>query len=444
MVIKEAAADWRERHADKLGTMAEAVSVVKSGDTVYAGGWTSVPAQLCHALIDRTNLENVNVLTYLTPVNWDRPEVLERFHITTFYAAPYERAAAQQGRFDYVPVAQFREGVLPPGIDVPIDVAMIPISPPDEEGWCSFGGGVWFGPSVASHAKTLIGEVHPGFIRTGGQNRIHVSRFARLAEITGTPPPPPIPPRSEETELAAQVICTLVATEIVRDGCTLQFGVGDVSAAMPLFLTEKRGLGVHTEICPGGIAELVKQGVVTGEHKTLHPGKVVASALVQMPPDELAYINGNETFELYDFTHTDDLRNLLRLDNFIAINIALAVVLSGYVSSESRGSALWCGPGGQPSFAVASSTTSGGSVIVLPSSQLVDGTRHPRIVGAHEPGTVVTVHRGFVDYVVTEQGVAWLRGKSLRGRIGELISVAHPDHRAELRQAAARLYGITV
>ncbi len=436
---------WRDRPSALLGTAAEAVAIVSAGNAVYAGGWTSVPVMLCGALAARAGeLRDVTVGTYLTPFNWDRPEILDAFRIVTFYTGPYERAAARAGRFDYIPVAQWREGRLPPGLDLGFDVAMIPISPPDSDGWCSFGGGVWFGPTIAKHARTLIGEVHPEFIRTAGQNRIHVSRFERLAEFNLPPAPPPIPPRSEETEFAAQVICTLVANEIVRDGCTLQFGVGDVSAALPVFLGERHDLGVHTEILPGGVVDLVRRGIVNSKHYTLHPGKFIASALVQMPQEELDYIASDPRFELYDFTYTDDIRNLLQVEDFIAVNNAMAVDITGNVSAESQGAAIFSGTGGQAAFAVAASTSSGGAVSVLPASQLVAGERRSRIVGGHPEGTVVTVHRGFVDYVVTEQGIAHLRGKSLRDRISEMISVAHPDFRAELKHDALRLYGLAV
>jgi acyl-CoA hydrolase len=438
-------ADWRERYPGKLCTAADAVAIVKPGDTVYAGGWTSVPVMLCRALADRhAALNNVTVFTFLTPVNWDQPDYLKSFRIVSAYAGPFERAAVRAGRFEYVPVVQWRTGHIPPGFDRDFDVMLVPISPPDEDGFCSFGGGVWFGPSVSARAKKLVGEVHPEFVRTGGQNRIHISRFERIAEYNLPPAPPPIAPRSDETELAANVICTLVATELVKDGATLQFGVGDVSAAMPVFLGDKHDLGVHTEILPGGIVDLVKQGVVNGRLKARDAGKVVASAVVQLPEEELDFIDGNDTFELYDFTYTDDLRTILDFDNFVAINNALAVDLTGNVSSETQGPQVFSGPGGQPSFAIGASTGSGGSVIVLPASQLVGDIRHPRIVAAHPAGTTVSVHRGFVDYVVTEQGIASLRGKTLRDRISELISVAHPDFRAELRHEAAKLYGVTV
>ncbi|MCL4231077.1 MAG: hypothetical protein KJ053_05815 [Dehalococcoidia bacterium] len=436
--------NWRTTHAGKLGSMAEAVSPIRSGECVYAGGWTSVPAHLCTALQARhAGLHDVVVYTFLTPVNWDLPECRGSFITRSLYAGPYERAGVRAGNIEFIPATQWRAGQPPPGLDIEFDHMLVPISPPDEDGWCSFGGGVWFGPTLAPHARNLIGEVHPEFIRTGGDNRIHISRFSHLAEVTSAPPPPPIAPRTEETELAANVICTLVASELVKDGSTLQFGVGDVSAAMPVFLGEKHDLGVHTEILPGGIVDLVRQGVVTGRKKALHPGKIIASALVQMPPEELAFIDGNDMFELYDFTYTDDLRNLLQFDNFVAINNALAVDVTGNVCAEAQGPLVFSGPGGQPVFAVAASTTSGGSIIVLPSSQLVGGVRHPRILAGHPAASTITTHRGYVDYVVTEQGIASLRGKSIRERMGELISVAHPDFRAELRREAAALYGVS-
>jgi len=437
------AANWRERYADRLMSPAEAVQAIKPGDRVWTGCWNSTPPGLCEALAGRAGeLRGITIVNALPPVQWDRPEVVEHYRVVTAYTSPLDRPAARAGRFDYVPVAQWRNGQVPPGLEA--NVALIPISAPDEQGWCSFGAAVFFGPTMAAHAGLLIGEVHPEFIRTGGGNRIHISRFDRLAEFAATPSPLVVPPRSEETELAAQVICTLVASEIVYDGATVQFGIGDVSAALPVFLGERRDLGVHTELLPGGIPDLIEQGVVTGAKKAFHPGKVVASAAAQLSAADLAYVDGNDTFEFYDFTYTDDLRHLLQIENFVAVNNAMAVDLTGNVSSETLGASIFSGTGGQAAFAVGASTAAGGSVIVLPSSSLVGGTRHTRLVAGHQPGTVVTVHRGFVDFVVTEQGIARLRGKSLRERVGELISVSHPDFRGELRKDAARLYGISV
>lgn len=444
MVAEATATGWRTRYADTLVSPEEAVQVVKDGDSVWLGGWTGTPATLAKALGNRAGrLRDVTIETYLSPYQWDFPGREQSFSVRTFYAGPLDREGTRGNRFEYIPLCQWREGEAPPGIAAPHDVSMVNISAPDEEGWCSFGGAVWFAHSVTMKAKTIVGEVHEDWIRTGGQNRVHISQFARLT-LAEPAPDPPVMARTEETVYAAEVICTLLASEIVKDGMTLQIGVGDVSAALCAYLGEKRDLGIHSEIVPGAIVELVKQGVVTGKYKTLHPGKVVGSALVLMPREDLEYIDGNSMFELYDFTHTDDLRNLLRIENFLAVNNAMEVDITGNVCSETRGPAVYSGPGGQVVFATAASTSSGGSVIVLPSSQLLDGQRHPRIVATLEPGATATVHRGYVDYVVTEQGIASLRGKSLRQRMSELIAVAHPDHRAALRKDARRIHGIDV
>jgi acyl-CoA hydrolase len=448
MPVKQEAVDWRRRYADKLVSPQEAMALVRPGDQVWVGGLNSVPTTLCGALADRAaEVPDATIYTFLSPFNWDRTGVLDKIHVRTLYAGPLERSAVQESRIDYVPAAGFREGRIPSGYHLDYDVAAIPISPPDEEGYCSFGGAVFFSPVVVNLAKQLVGEVHPEFIRTGGENSVHVSKFARLAEAAGPPPPAPIPPRSEETVYAAEVICTLVASELIRDRDTLQIGIGDVSAAMALYLTEKHDLGIHTELLPGGVADLVQRGVVTGTYKEVHPGKVVASVAAQLSAEELAYIDGNPAFELYQFGHTDDMRVLLQFENFVAINNALLVDLTGNVCAETWGPRVFSGPGGQPTFSYAASVVSQRSIIVLPSSQLLGTStqaRHTRIVPVLPEGSTVTSHRAFVDYVVTEQGIAHLSGKSLRERAAELISVAHPDFRAELREQARMLYGVSV
>ena len=445
MVTKPTTANWRERWADKLMSPREAMAIVKPGDTVWLGLVGAVPLTLCGALAEcAPELHDVTLVHALTPFDWDRPELLAAFNVVTGYAGPLERKAVQEGRFHYAPVAGFRTGCMPRGIDFEYDVAAIPISPPDEDGYCSFGANVFFSPTVVRTAKQLVGEIHPDYIRTGGQNSVHISRFARLAEAVGAPVPPPIPPRSEETVYAAEVICTLTAAELIPDRATLQIGLGDVSAAMALYLLEKHDLGIHTELLPGGITELVKHGVVTGRYKAVHPDKVVASFSAQLSPEELAAIDGNPVYELYDFGHTDDLQVILQFDNFVAVNNALLVDLTGNVCAETWGTRVFTGPGGQPTFAYGASVTNAHSIIVLPASQLVDGIRRPRIVAALPEGSTQTVHRSYVDYVVTEQGIARLSNKPIDTRIAEMISIAHPDFRAELRQQAHRLYGVSV
>ena len=444
-MANEGAVDWRPQVADRLMSPPEAMGIVQSGDVVWMGGLGSVPVTLCQGLTARTNeLKDVTICTCLTPFDWDRPELSGAFRIRTIYTGPLERRAAQGGRFEYVPVAAFREGRMPAGWDYEYDVAAIPISPPDDNGYCSFGNAVIFGPTVVATSKRLVGEIHPDFIRTGGHNRVHISKFDRVTLFEGQAAPVPIPPRSQETVDAAEVICALTAYELVPDRSTLQIGIGDVSAAMCLYLGDRHDLGIHTELLPAGIVDLVDQGVVTGKYKAVHPGKVVASFTAQIPPEELARIDGHPDFELYDFNHTDDMRLLLQFDNFVAINNALFVDLTGNVCAETWGPLPYTGTGGQATFAYAGHVTNRHSIIVLPSSQLVNDERRPRIMATLPEGSTITSHRGFVDYVVTEQGIAKLSGKSLRERIAEMISVAHPDFRAELRKAAAKVYNLSV
>jgi acyl-CoA hydrolase len=231
----------------------------------------------------------------------------------------------------------------------------------------------------------------------------------------------------------------------VHDRDTVQIGVGTVSAALGVYLSAKQDLGVQTELITGGIAQLVRDGVVTGKYKTLHREKVVGSACVALPEEDLALIDGNPAFELYDFGYTDDIRLLVQQPNLVAVNNALMVDLTGQIAAESIGSRIWTGVGGQTAFMIAAQYSQGGrSVTVLPSSHMVDGERRTRIVGALPEGALVTVPRTLVDYVVTENGIATLRGKTVRERIGELIAVAHPDFQAELKAEAKRLYGIAV
>ena len=444
-MANEGAVDWRQRVADRLMSPAEAMRIVKSGDVVWMGGLSSVPVTLCHGLTARADeLTDVTICTCVTPFDWDRPELSGAFRVRTIYMGALERKAAQGGRFEYLPAAGFREGRMPAGWDFEYDVAAIPISPPDDHGYCSFGHSVFFGPTIVATSKRLVGEIHPDFIRTGGQNRVHISKFERLTLFDGQVTAAPIAPRSQETVEAAEVICALTAYELIPDRSTLQIGIGDVSAAMCLYLGDRHDLGIHTELLPGGVVDLVDQGVVTGNYKAVHPGKVVASLIAQIPPEEMSRIDGHPAFELYDFNHTDDMRLILQFDNFVAINNALFVDLTGNVSAESWGPLPYTGTGGQATFAYASHVTNRHSIIVLPSSQLVGDQRRPRIMPTLPEGSTITSHRGFVDYVVTEQGIARLSGKTLRERIAELISVAHPDFRADLRQAAAKVYNVSV
>ena len=439
--------DWRTEAGDKLVTPQEAVEAVKPGDLVGVSPFTCTPFTLCEALYQRrAELQNVRIDHPAGLYSWVRPEDEDgAFEVHDNYATPMNREMVNSGRVEYLPIGRWREDEIPAGFDTPNDVFMAPMSPPDRHGYCSFGPGVWLSKRAAQQAKIVIAEVHENFIRTGGDNFLHMSQINRFCEGAVPTGNLPIPPRTEEETYVTEVICTLVAAELINDRDTLQMGVGTVSAALGLYLGEKRDLGVQTELITGGIATMVENGVITGRYKNLHREKVVGSALVALEEEEMRLIDGNPAFELYDFGCTDDVRMLVRHDNLKAVNNALLVDLTGQVASETLGTRAWTGVGGQTAFMIAAQYSRGGrSITVLPSSHMIDGQRVTRIVPALPEGTVVTVPRTLVDYVVTEYGIATLRGKTVRERIGELIAVAHPDFHTELKDAAKRLYGITV
>jgi 4-hydroxybutyrate CoA-transferase len=322
------------------------------------------------------------------------------------------------------------------------DVFIVAVSPPDADGWCSFGMSVWGAPEVAREAKLVIGEVNPNFIRTGGDNRVHVSRFERLVEAAPAWKYLRRPePSDEEREIAA-VICAIVGNEIIEDGDTLQFGTGTVSAAMSAFIGHRAHLGVHSELIFGGIPALVEGGVIDGSRKTLHPGKVVGASFGPLSEQEFRQVDGDQRYELYCMSHTNDIAVIAAHDKFCAVNNALMVDLTGQINGETIGPEIYSGTGGALAFAIGALHAKGGrSVTVLPSTSLVGGERRSRIVAMFPQGSATTVPRGYADIIVSEHGVARLKHRTLRERVNELIGIAHPDFRGDLRAEARRLYG---
>lgn len=432
--------DWRKRYAGKIKTAEEAVATVNSGEKIHVGLFQSTPPSLAKALFARKDdLEGVRIHHSVSPFPWAQPGSEKAFHLLSAFVTAADRDAVAAGLADYLPVGYFNEGLLAPGLEG-YDTFMVRMSPPDENGFCSFGTALWFGRSMAAHSRRVIVEIDETAIRTGGDNFLHVDQIQLLVEKSAEDLPVPVPPRTEEDVAVTEVIGTLVASELVHDDDTLQIGFGTVSGAVAAYLGDKHDLGIQTELIPGGVPALVEAGVVNGKHKTVHPGKVVGTAFAILTPEEIPLVDGNPAYELYDFTHTDDLGMLVREPRFKAVNNALLVDITGNVCAESIGPRMWSGAGGQTLFCFAASYAPlGRSIIVLPSSSLVKGERKSRIVSMLPEGSQITTQRTYVDYVVTEHGIATLRGKTLKERAGELIAVAHPDFRPELREAAKRL-----
>jgi 4-hydroxybutyrate CoA-transferase len=440
---------WQERYADKVCTAQEAVELVQDGDlVVFALGAGGEPLNLGFALAQRMGqLRDVVVFHAVpnAPYPWFQGG---GFEVRCSYVGPFDRPFAQERKVDLVPWSygtQLRqeEGERWGAYTRP-DVFLVKVSPPDEEGWCSFGHSVWYSPTCARNARTVIAEVDPSFIRTYGDNRVHVSRIARLVPVE------PLdlrrvqfPPVAEEEARAAEVIGAYTS-ELVRDGDTIQVGVGLASQAVLEFLEGKHDLGVHSELIFTQMVELVQKGVITGARKGIHQGKVVGTCFVLWPGTErqrqaAAFMHENPTFELYDIGYIAHVRTIMAHDNFVAINSALAVDLTGQVCIDYLGPQPYSGTGGALDFCVGANFSRGGRSIhcLLSTAQ---GGQISRIVPQFSEGTVVSIPRNYVDIVVTEYGVARLQGKSVRQRAQELIAIAHPDFRPELRKAAQKLF----
>ncbi|HZP57165.1 MAG TPA: acetyl-CoA hydrolase/transferase C-terminal domain-containing protein [Dehalococcoidia bacterium] len=432
--------DWRERYAEKLTSPEEAVQVVRDGDRVVIGMHYQTPLALCRALAARNGALRIEIENSISTFTSWWPEGLENtFTVRNFFLQAQDRPPMRAGLLDYVIAPPTKEGASY-WLDRTPDVFLVSVSPPDDDGWCSFGMSVWGAPEVAREARHVIGEVNERFIRTGGDNRVHVSRFEKLVEA------PPAwkylrrPPRNDEEDEITAVICSLVGSEIVQDGDTVQMGTGTVSAALAPFLSHRRDLGVHTELIFGGIPALVEQGVVTGARKTAHPGKVVGASFGPLSAEEFAQVDGDARYELYCMSHTNDIGVIASHDNMVAVNNALVVDLTGQINGETIGPMVYSGTGGAFAFPVgALHAKNGRAVTVLPSTSVVGGERRSRIVPMLPEGSVVTLPRVYADIFVTEYGIARLRGQTLRRRIEEMIAIAHPDFRAELREEAKRL-----
>ena len=443
-----AGSDYHERLGGKLVPLETALARIESGQVVAAAPYSCTPFTLCRGLAERGRrgeIQDVRVDHPASLFPWTDPQWASAFHLVDNYATPANRGACLAGQTGYLPVGRWMEHQVPPGWSPEPDVYLVPVSPPDALGYCSYGPGVWFSGTLVRSAAIVIAELQPHFIRTGGENHVHVNEidfFVEAQEQTGSVPAE----RPSEEELATtDVICNLVAADLINDGDTLQLGVGTVSASVAPFLGFRNDLGIQTELITGGIADLVEQGVVTGHYKTIHKHKVVGSALVALSDEEMEKIDGNPVFELYDFGYTDDLRRLIQIENFVTINNAMVVDLTGQVAAESFDHRPYTGVGGQTVFMLAGAYSSGGrSVSVVPSSSVptATGERVTRIVAGLPPGTPVTVPRTYVDYVVTEHGIAELRGKTVAERAASLIEIAHPEFRDELRSEAKRLYAL--
>ena len=425
---------WIDEYKKKLMTAEEALSVVQSGTRVYIQPGCAEPETLVGALIHRApHVRNVEVVHLLTLGNADyvAPEMAGHFRHNAMFIGGNVREAVNDGRADYTPVYLGEIEELFENGAMPLDVALIQVSPPDAHGFCSFGIGVDTTLTAAKCARYVVAQVNDQMPRTFGDSFIHVGRIDAFVESSR--------PLCEMARHDAKNVHIQIARHVaglIDDGAVLQTGIGGVPDAVLSFLMDRKDLGVHTELVGDGVIPLVEAGVITGARKNFNPRKIILS--FGLGTKKLFdFVDNNPIFEFKPNAYTNDPRQIARNDNMVAINSALEVDLTGQVSSDSIGTYFYSGIGGQVDFLRGASYSKGGKPIIALPSTAKDGTIS-RIAPTLKPGAGVVTSRGLVRYIVTEYGVAYLHGKSIRERAKALIDIAHPKFREELYEYCER------
>ena len=428
---------WESIYQSKITTAAEAIQSVSDGDDIFLTGNCSVPQKLLGALVERARADDIHDTTIhqiltIGDADYVAPEMAGKIRVNTMFISPNVRKAVQDGRADFTPVFLNEVPKLFKQRIIPLDVALVHLSPPDEHGFCSFGVEVGLTKPAAESARIIIAEVNERMPRALGNSFIHVSKLTHVAPVNY---PLPELPQGEPGELQKAIGAHIA--EMIPDGATLQMGIGSIPDGVLHFLRDKRDLGIHTELFADGVVDLVEMGVITGERKSLHPGKIIAGFILgtQRVYD---FIDDNAMVEFHPQDYVNDPFIIAQNDNMIAINSAIEVDLTGQVCADSIGPKLYSGVGGQVDFIRGAARSKGGKpIIALPST--AKGGALSRIVPMLKRGAGVVTTRNDVHYVVTEYGVADLYGKTIRQRVNALIGIAHPDFRADLRQQAREL-----
>ncbi len=426
---------WVDDYKKKLASAEEAVSVVKSGDRVYISGNAATPYVLMNALAARKDelkdVELVHVLL-LGEDPLSKPEMEGHFRHNSLFVGPADRKAINEGRADYVPIFLHQIPLLFLSGQMPLDVAMLHVSPPDEHGFMSLGVEVLASKAAAEKAKIVIAQVNDKMPRVLGDSFLHVSRFHKIVEISEPLPELEKKPFSEVERMIGKHIA-----DLIEDGSTLQLGIGGIPDAVLAALSNRRDLGIHTEMVSDGVMEAIEAGIITGARKTFHPYKVVITFALGSAR-LYDFIDNNPIFEAHPTDYVNHPFNVARNDNMVAINSAIEVDITGQVCSDSIGTYIYSGFGGQVDFIRGAAHSKGGKPIIALPSTAKDGEMS-RIVPFLKKGAGVVTTRGDVRYVVTEYGVAYLFGKNLQERTKALINIAHPKFRPDLiREAKAR------
>jgi 4-hydroxybutyrate CoA-transferase len=417
-------------------TAQDAVSVIKSGDRVFVHSVAAAPQRLIDAMTARApELRDVEIVHLHTEATapYAAAEVADSFFVNALFIGGNVRKAVNEGRADYVPnflsevPAMFRKGILP------IDVALIQVSPPDRHGYCSLGLSVDVTRAAVEVARHVVAQVNPQMPRTHGDSFIHVSQIDAAVQVDDPLPEVHLPPIGEQERAIGHHVA-----DLVEDGATLQMGIGAIPDAVLAQLTGHQRLGIHTEMFSDGVIQLVEKGVVTNEEKKVHPGKIVAGFI--MGSRRLYdFIDDNPVVTMLDIAYVNDTAVIRRNPKVTAINSCIEVDLTGQICADSIGTRMYSGVGGQMDFVRGASLSEGGKpIFAMPA---VTSKGETRIVPTLKVGAGVVTTRAHVHYVVTEFGVANLYGKNMHQRAKAMIDIAHPDHREALSAAALERFG---
>jgi acyl-CoA hydrolase len=417
----------------------EAVRIVESGHRVFLHGGAATPHFLIDALLARAGAVQSVELVCISlhgDIPWNTPAVLNSFYLNSLFVSDSVRKWVDGVSGDYVPVflseipKLFESGVLP------LDVAILQVSPPDAHGYCTLGTSVDVALSASRAARKVIAQVNPQMPRVHGDGAIHVSRFDAMVWHEAALPEVCYHSKANAvTEAIGQQIAALV-----EDGATLQLGIGAIPDAVLQYLGNHKGLGVHTEMFSDGLIPLIKSGVVTNEHKKVVRGKTVSS-FVLGTREVYDFIDDNPSIACLNVGFVNDTDVIRRNPKVVSINSAIEVDMTGQVCADSIGTFQYSGIGGQMDFIRGAALSDGGKAVIALPSTTKDG--RSRIVPFLKQGAGVVTTRGHIQYVVTEYGTVNLYGKNLAQRASLLASIAHPDHRASLEEAIRKRFGVS-
>jgi len=429
---------WTMRYKERLCSADEAVKGISSGDRVILSHAAGEPRTLPGALVRRADsLRNVEVVHMVSmgEALYCRPEYADSFRHVAFFGGPPTREAIWDNRGDYIPI---NFGSIPYLLEtlLPVDVAMVTVSPPDDNGYCSLGISVDYTKKAVETAGTVIAEVNPHMPRTLGNSFVHVDEIDHFVEVdTPVHELKAVELTDVEKNIGRHVV------ELIEDGCCLQLGIGGIPDAVLMYLTSFKDLGIHSEMVSDGVKHLVEKGVITGRKKSIHKGKIVVSFLMGSR-NFYDWVHDNPIIEMHTVDYTNSPYVVAQNKKMVAINSALEVDLLGQVCADTLGPKQFSGVGGQLDFVRGAGMAEGGKAVIALPSVAKGGVS--RIVPVLKQGAAVTTSRNDVDYVVTDQGVAALKGRAVRERMRALINVASPAAREELARQAYEIYHVLV